>query len=56
MWYIFHTPHLKSYTIFVSFLTTRNSICISPTGRKIRERFIGNDWEERVRDQLEVKY
>ena len=57
MWYIFfHLPHFKSYTIFVSFLTTRNSVCISPTGRIIHERLIGNDLEERVRDSFEVKY
>jgi len=56
MWYIFHIPHFKSYTIFVSFLTTGNSVYISPTGRMIHERFIGNDLEERVRDPFEVKY
>jgi uncharacterized protein (DUF1015 family) len=56
MWYIFHTPHFKFYTIFMSFLITGNSVCISPTGRMIHERFIRIDLEERVRDQFEVKY
>jgi len=56
MWCIFHIPHFKFYTIFVIFLTTRKSVCISLTDRMIHERFIGNDLEERVRDPFKVKY
>ena len=52
----FHIPHFKSYTIFVSFLTTGNSVCISPTGRINQERLIGNNLEERVREPFEAKY
>jgi hypothetical protein len=56
MWYIFHIPHFKSYTISVSYFTTRKPVFISPTGRMIHERFIANDLEESVRDSFKVKY